>query len=110
MVMRLPRPASPRALWADVKAFASERRPHQWIALLLALAIPAVIIVTFAADNRDARDVPEQIIYVDSWRADRSIEETRENIRAHEERRKAFEEERQKSFQKIEAFNNRIGL
>ena len=109
-MMRLPRPASPRALWQDLKAFTGERRPHQWIAASLALAIPLVIGLTFMADFGDAQDAPEQLIYVESWKADRSIEESRAAIAAYEERRKKFEEDRRKSFQKIEAFNNKIGL
>jgi hypothetical protein len=109
-MMRLPRPASPRALWHDIQAVAGHRSPHQLVAALLAVAIPLIIGVTFVADFSDARDAPEQIIYVQSWRADRSIEETRAAITEYEARRKAFEEDRRKSFQKIEAFNNKIGL
>ncbi len=109
-MMRLPRPASPRALWQDIKALAGQRSSHQWIAGSLALAIPVIIGLTFMADVDNAHDAPEQIIYVDSWKADRSIEETRAAIAAQEERRKTFEEERRKSFQKIEEFNNKIGI
>lgn len=106
----LPRPASPRALWADIKAFASERRPHQWFAALAAIAIPTAIIVTFVADTRDAHKAPATITYVNSWGADRSIEETRETIRANEEARKVAEEERRRAFQKVQDFNNRLGI
>ena len=109
-MMRLPRPASPRALWQDIKAIAGQRRPHQLVAATLAVAIPLIIGLTFIADFSDARDAPEQVIYVQSWKADRSIEETRAAIAEYEERRKAFEEDRRKSFQKIEEFNNKIGL
>lgn len=108
--MRLPRPASPRALWADIKAFLAVRRPHQLIAAVAAVAIPTIIIVTFIADTKDAYEAPAQITYVNSWSADRSIEETRAAIRAHEERRKAAEEERRRGFQKIQDFNNRLGI
>ena len=108
--MRLPRPASPRALWKDLKDFAGQRRPHQLLAAVLALAIPTIIVVTFVFDAADAEDVPEQIIYVESWSADRSIEETRANIRAYEERRKAFEEERRRAFQRLEEMNNKLGI
>lgn len=109
-MMRLPRPASPRELWADIKAFASVRRPHQWIALSMALAIPTVIFLTFMVDFEDAGKTPPQLIYVDSWPADRSMEETKANIDAQEARRRKFEEDRQRSFQKIQDFNNKIGL
>src|SRR4028118_2404877 len=109
-MMRLPRPASPRALWRDIKAVTGQRSPHQLIAAVLAIGIPLIIGVTFIADFDNAHDAPEQIIYVNSWKADRSIEETRAAIAEYETRRKAFEEDRRKSFQKIEAFNNKIGL
>jgi hypothetical protein len=109
-MMRLPRPASPRALWHDIKALAGQRSSHQWVAATLALAIPVIIGLTFMADVDNAHDAPEQIIFVNSWNADRSIEETRAAIAEYEGRRKAFEEDRRKSFQKIEAFNNKIGL
>jgi hypothetical protein len=109
-MMRLPRPASPRTLWKDIKALAGDRGPHQLIAALLALAIPITIAVTFMADVKDAHEAPEQIIYVNSWNADRSLEETRAAIAEYEVRRKAFEEDRRKSFQKIEEFNNKLGI
>jgi hypothetical protein len=109
-MMRLPRPASPRALWKDIKDFTAQRRSHQFAAALLALAIPIGIFIVFMFDTKNAHDVPEQVIYLESWRADRSLEETQANIRAYEERRKAFEEERRRSFQKIEDFNNKIGI
>lgn len=93
-----------------MKALASARGPHHWLAALLAISIPAVIVVTFVADVGDAEDAPEQIIYVESWKGDRSLEETRANIRAHEERRKAFEEERRRSFQRLQDLNNKLGI
>ena len=109
-MMRLPRPASPRALWQDIKALAAQRSSHQWIAGSLALAIPIIIGLTFVADVDNAHDAPEQIIFVDSWKADRSIEESRAAIAAHEERRKAAEEERRKSFQRLENSMNKLGI
>jgi hypothetical protein len=109
-MMRLPRPASPRALWRDIRELAGQRGSHQLVALFLALAIPLAIAVAFIFDTKDAHKVPPQIIYVESWRADRSIEETKANIEAYEKRRKEFEEERRRSFQKIEDFNNKLGI
>ncbi len=109
-MMSLPRLVSPRALWADIKAFAAQRGSHKLIALLAAIAIPTVIILTFIADTKDAHKAPTQIIYTESWKADRSIEETRETIRENQARREAAEEERRKGFQKIQDFNNRLGI
>lgn len=109
-MMSLPRLVSPRALWADIKAFASEKRPHQWIAALAAIAIPAGIIIVFVADTKNAHKAPTTITYVNSWDANRSMEETRETIRADQARRDAAAEERRRAFQKVQDFNNRLGI
>lgn len=109
-MMRLPRPASPRALWRDLRAFAADRGSHHWIAAGLAILIPVAIAVTFAFDFRDANDAPETIVYVNSWRADRSIEETRaanaENTRLRDE----FQADKRAQFQRIQNSMNKIGL
>lgn len=109
-MMRLPRPASPRTLWRDIRALLAQRSSHRGIAALLALAIPVVIIVTFVYDSRDAHTVPPQVIYVESWPANRSIEETKAAQAEYEQRRQEFEAERRRSFQKIEDFNNKLGI
>ena len=109
-MMRLPRPASPRALWQDFKAFTASRGPHHWLALTMALLIPVLIFIAFMFDTREAHERAPQIIYVESWRADRSIEETQANIRALEEQRKAAEKERQRQFQELENGMNRLGI
>ena len=70
--MPLPRPSSPRALWADLKAFWRDRPRHQWIAAVLAVLVPVGIIVTFLIDSNTNLRPIEQVIYVDSWPASRS--------------------------------------
>jgi hypothetical protein len=70
--MPLPRPASPRALWADIRAFTSERRPHHWVALALAVSIPLGIIFIFDLDGRTNIAPGPQLIYVESWPANRA--------------------------------------
>ena len=57
-----------RDFWDYVRA----DRPHRWPALGLAIAVPLVIIY-FIARSVDGIDEPKRtIIYVQSWRADRS--------------------------------------
>jgi len=102
MVMRLPRPASPRAFWADLKGFFGDRPRHQWVALGLALLVPLVIGVTFMFDMRNAQTVAPKVIYVESWRADRSLAETQANVRETAARIKAFREERQRQFREFD--------
>lgn len=97
----LPRPASPRALWKDLKAFLAERHKHHWMALGLAILIPVAIAVGFTFDYAYYSKPSERIIYVDSWRADRSIEETRANIEQRAADRKAAQERRRQEFQQL---------
>lgn len=109
-MMRLPRPASPRALWRDVRSLLSQRSPHQLIAAVMAISIPLTIVIIFAFDFADAKDPPEQIIYVDSWRADRSVEETRAAITEQQKQREEAQTERRRQFQRIQNSMKQIGL
>ena len=108
--MPLPRPASPRALWADLRAFAGERRPHQWIAAALAVAMPIAIVIIFAIDGRTNIAPGAQIIYVENWRADRTDAEIIAEQKVDSARRKAAMEERQRQWQKIDKKLERLGI
>ena len=70
--MPLPRPASPRALLADLRAFTQERSRHQWVAAFFAVVMPVVIVIGFIVDSRTNTAPGEQMIYVESWSAKRS--------------------------------------
>ncbi len=109
-MMRLPRPASPKALWNDLRDFLGERRPHNWVALALALAIPAAIGVTFVYDVIDAHRVAPTVIYLESWPADRSTEEIVAKQQADEQRRQQLEAERRRQFQRLEDGLQNMGL
>jgi hypothetical protein len=66
----LPRPVSPRRALADLRSMFSPDRPHRWTLLGLSAALTAVLIWGLLVDSR----IPEperQIIYVESWMADR---------------------------------------
>ena len=105
--MSLPRPSSPRALLADLRTFASERSKVQWIAALVAVVMPIVIIVGFVTDGRTNIAPRRQIHYIDSWGANRSDAE----IKAAQKERQAQNEqaaaERQRQFQELA---NRLGV
>jgi hypothetical protein len=100
--MPLPRPASPRVLWADLRAFARERSRHQWIAAVFAIAMPIVIVIGFIVDARTNIAPGEQLIYVDSWSANRTDSEIKAAQAKREEERKAIAAERQRQFKKLE--------
>lgn len=105
--MPLPRPASPRALWADLRAFARERSRHQWIAATAAIAMPVVIILGFYKDGQTNIAPGEQIVYAESWTGSRSDEEIRAAQKEREARRAEAQAERQRQFKELE---RRLGM
>ena len=109
-MMRLPRPASPRALWRDIKAFAASHSGHRWAALAFAILIPAFVGILFMVDFREAHQRSPQLIYVESWRADRTMEETKAHIQKVEEQRQAIAAERQRQYKILENGLNKMGL
>jgi hypothetical protein len=108
--MPLPRPASPRALWADVRAFTSERRPHQWVAMALAVAMPVAIVVTFYLDGKTNIMPGPQLIYVESWPANRSDEEIKAQQKIDQAARDKANKERQAQFKRLDDKLERLGL
>lgn len=108
--MPLPRPASPRVLWADMRAFWRQRPRHQWVAALLAVTIPVGIIVVFYLDTQTNIMPGEQLIYVESWPATRSDDEIRVKQKADLERREQFERDRREQFQRLDQNLNRLGI
>jgi hypothetical protein len=100
--MPLPRPASPKILWADLRAFARERSRHQWIAALFAVAMPVVIVIGFIVDARTNIAPGEQLIYVESWSANRSDAEIKAAQAEREKERQAIAAERQRQFKELE--------
>lgn len=71
--MALPRPSSPRRAFADLSAFFRNRSRHQLFAGALAIVLPALIVTAFYFDGKtNLAPPPRQLIYIDSWRADRS--------------------------------------
>ena len=100
--MSLPRPASPRALLADVRAFASDRSGVKWGAALVAIAMPVIIVIGFIKDAKTNITPKEQIVYVSSWGANRTDAEIKADQLKREQQREAAIAERQRQFKKLE--------
>lgn len=66
-----PRPASPRALIADLRLFLETRQRHQFLFGAISIAIPALIIAGFYHDSKIDPPKP-QMTFLPSWPADRS--------------------------------------
>ena len=108
--MPLPRPASPRALWADIRAFAAQRSAVQWWAAGFAVAMPFALIVLFVTDTRTNIQPRAQIVYLDSWRADRTDAEIVAEQKKHQAEREKRAKEQQEQFKKLDERLERIGL
>jgi hypothetical protein len=105
--MSLPRPASPRALWSDLRAFALQRSRHQMIAAFFAVVMPVVIVVGFYFDAQTNIMPGEQVIYVDNWPANRTDEEIVAQQKIDQERKDKALAERQRQYKQLE---KRLGM
>lgn len=108
--MPLPRPASPRALWKDMRDFWRHRPRHQWFAGTMALLIPAGILVVFYYDAQTNILPGEQLIYIDSWSANRSDAEIIAKQEADLKQREEYERERQRQFKNLDDRLRRYGI
>lgn len=108
--MPLPRPASPRVLWNDLRAFLKQRPRHQWAIAALSALIPGLIILAFFIDSGQNIRPREEIVYFKSWPASRTDAEIRAQQKADLDRLNAARERRRQEFQRLDASMNRIGL
>jgi len=108
--MPLPRPASPRVVWNDLRAFWKDRPRHQWLVAVAAVLIPAGIIVAFFIDSSHGLAPREKIVYFKSWPASRTDAEIRAQQKADLDRLNAARERRRQEFQRLDASMNRMGL
>lgn len=100
--MPLPRPASPRVLIQDLRNFARERSRVQWIAALVAIAMPVVIVLGFIKDAKTNIAPGEQLTYVESWGSNRTDAEILAAQKQREAEQQAAALERQRQFKAIE--------
>lgn len=108
--MPLPRPAGPRALWNDLRAFWAQRPRHQYVAAVLAVLIPIGIVVAFYVDGQTRLQPVQTVIYVNSWPASRTDAQIRADQKAQQARERAARLERQRQFQRLDAQLNRLGI
>lgn len=108
--MPLPRPSGPKALWADLRAFAAQRSPVQWWAAGFALIMPIAIIILFVTDTRTNIAPGPQIVYAESWPANRTDAEIVADQKKHQAEKEALARERQRQFQKLDQDLERLGI
>ncbi|MDB5671098.1 MAG: hypothetical protein JWO25_2057 [Alphaproteobacteria bacterium] len=108
--MWFPAPASPRALWTDLKAFTAGRSRVQWFAATMAIVMPLSIIVLFLLDGKQDIGPGPELIMVQSWPATRTDAQIIADQKKHQVEREAAIKERQRQFRKVDKDLERIGI
>jgi len=98
----LPRPVGPRAAFADLFNFLRHRSREQLIGGALALLATAIIVIEFVIDSKINTAPPPQVIYVESWPANRTDAEIIAEQKKDQAAKEAWQKERQRQFQKLE--------
>lgn len=104
------RPSGPRALWKDIRNFWRNRPRGQWIAAVLAVTATSTIVIGFILDSRTLVPHREQVIFLDSWPANRSDVEIQAKQKADLAEREAAEAEHRRQLQRIDQSLNRLGI
>ncbi|QNP44100.1 hypothetical protein H9L15_06045 [Sphingomonas daechungensis] len=97
-----PKPVGPRAAFADLRAFMRQRSREQFIGAALAVLVTAVIVFEFLIDSRINTAPPQQIVYAQSWSADRTDAEIVAQQKVDQAKKDAAAKEKQRQFQKLE--------
>ena len=97
-----PRPAGPRAALRDLSAFMRQRSREQTIGAILAFLVTVIIIILFAVDSKINTTPAPQIVYVESWSANRTDAEIVAAQKVHQAERRKAEEEKRRQYQKLE--------
>ena len=102
-----PKPSSPRVAFADLRAFLRQRSREQRIGAALAFLVTTIIVIIFLVDAQINTAPPPQIIYVESYSANRTDAEIIADQQKDKAERDAAAKQKQEQFQKLE---NRLGL
>ena len=108
--MPLPRPSPPRVLAEDLRIFWRTRPRSHWIAALLAGAMTTAIVLAFYVDSQSIPDTREQVIFIDSWPANRTDAEIRTKQQADLNERNRAEAEHRRQLQRLDQNLNRLGI
>jgi hypothetical protein len=107
-----PRPAAPRALWADQRHVAGRGdRRYKLVALAVAVGMTSLIITLFVLEARHGI-LPEgpQITYAADYRSDRTDAEIVASQKVDQRERAAALAEKRRQFRKVDDAMSRWGL
>ncbi len=102
-----PRPSSPRAAFADLRAFMRQRSREQRIGAALSVLVTAIIVIIFFADAKVNTAPPPTIVYVENWPTSRTNEQIIADQKKDQAAIDAARKERQEQFKALE---NQLGM
>ena len=102
-----PRPSSPRAAFADLRAFMSHRSREQKVGAALSLLVTAIIVIVFFVDSKINTAPPPYIVYVENWPKNRTEAEIVAQQKKDQAAAEAYRREKQEQFQALE---NKLGM
>lgn len=97
-----PRPVGPRAALRDLAAFMRQRSREKLIGGALAILVTLIIVIEFLVDSQMGTAPPPQIVYAQSWSANRTDAEIVADQKKDQAERRAAQAEKQRQFQKLE--------
>lgn len=97
-----PKPVGPRAAFADLRAFMRQRSREQVIGATLAVLVTAIIVIEFLVDSKINTAPPQQIVYAQSWNANRTDAEIISQQKVDQAKQDQAAKEKQRQFQKLE--------
>jgi hypothetical protein len=96
-----PRPVSPSAAFRDLAAFMRQRSREQVIGAMLAVLSTMIIIIIFLVDPKVNTQPAEQIVYVQSWPANRTDAQIAADQKKDQAAMEAAKKEKQREFQQL---------
>lgn len=102
-----PKPSSPRAAIADLRAFMRQGSREQRLGATLAILTTIIIVVVFFVDSSINTAPPPRIVYVENWPTTRTDAEIKADQAKDQAKRDAAIKERQRQFQALE---NTLGM
>jgi hypothetical protein len=97
-----PRPVGPRAAFSDLRAFMRQRSREQLIGATLAVLVTMIILIEFMVDSKINTAPPPQVIYAESWPANRTDAEIVAEQKKDQAKRDAAAKEKQRQFKELE--------
>lgn len=98
----LPPFSRPSVALADLKAFLRNRDRDRLLGGALALLITAIIVIVFFLDAKVNTAPPPQIIYTESWTANRTDAEIVAEQKNDQAAREVAQKERQRQFKELQ--------